>query len=101
MHKTGPRAESMETALDEADRLRTENAWLRRLLAEHNIPIPVFGWDNPAAAPTTTPTAQMSTHDRAANWHGSITTHDARFSGRSMTVRMTWTSLAAILRVAR
>ena len=91
----------METALDEADRLRTENAWLRRLLAEHNIPIPVFGWDNPAAAPTTTPTAQMSTHDRAANWHGSITTHDARSSGRSMTVRMTWTSLAAILRVAR
>ena len=87
MHNKDARAESMEAALDEADRLRIENARLRRLLAEHHIPIPVFGWDNPPAAPVTTPTAETSTQDRAAQ---RIALYRSLFRGREDVYAVRW-----------
>ena len=45
----------LKSDLAESRRLRDENARLRRLLAEHGIPIPVTSLDNKAPAPTGAP----------------------------------------------
>lgn len=66
MHKRDPEARSIGAALDEVTRLRIENARLKRLLAEHSIPVPVIAWNSEAPAPGAEPTTELSALDRAA-----------------------------------
>ena len=51
--------------MDEAARLRAENAQLRRLLAQHGIPIPVLDRNREAPLPTAKPAVGGAAGDRA------------------------------------
>ena len=73
--------------MDEAARLRAENAQLRRLLAQHGIPAPVFEQNHQAPPPTVKPAVGAPTGDRAGQ---RIALYRSLFRGRDDVYAVRW-----------
>ncbi|MDE0263754.1 MAG: DEAD/DEAH box helicase family protein [Bryobacterales bacterium] len=89
MHETDARPESTESPMDEAARLRAENAQLRRLLAQHGIPAPVPERNDQSPLPTAKPVAVVAAGDRAAQ---RIALYRSLFRGRDDVYAVRWAS---------
>lgn len=66
MNERDPRKRLIESALEESARLREENSRLRRLLAEHGIPIPTAASNNEAPSPAGELLGERTVPDKAA-----------------------------------
>ena len=66
MNERDPRKRLIESALEEPARLREENSRLRRLLAEHGIPIPTAASNNEAPSPAGELLGERTVPDKAA-----------------------------------
>ena len=66
MNERDPRKRLIESALEESARLREENSRLRRLLAEHSIPIPTAASNNEAPSPAGELLGERTVPDKAA-----------------------------------
>lgn len=75
--------------MDEAARLRAENAQLRRLLAQHGIPAPVPERNDQSPLPTAKPVAVVAAGDRAAQ---RIALYRSLFRGRDDVYAVRWAS---------
>lgn len=73
--------------MDEAARLRAENAQLRRLLAQHGIPIPVLDRNHQAPLTAARPAAAVAAGDRAAQ---RIALYRSLFRGRDDVYAVRW-----------
>ena len=66
MNERDPRKRLIESALEESARLREENSRLRRLLAEHGIPIPTAASNNEAPSPAGELLGERTVPDKTA-----------------------------------
>ena len=66
MNERDPRKRLIESALEESARLREKNSRLRRLLAEHGIPIPTAASNNEAPSPAGELLGERTVPDKAA-----------------------------------
>ena len=66
MNERDPRKRLIESALEESALLREENSRLRRLLAEHGIPIPTAASNNEAPSPAGELLGERTVPDKAA-----------------------------------
>ena len=75
---------SFERRDEENQLLREENAWLRRVLAAHGIPVPQFTPDDARPVQTITPAAVENRRNALANGSRSS---GACFAGEKMSMR--------------
>jgi hypothetical protein len=89
MIRKGSQPVSFESANAECSRLREENARLRQLLTEHNIPIPPTA---PAAQPCAQPLAVLPPDERQERARKRIALFRSLFRGREDVYARRWES---------
>ena len=87
MNQGDLRQTPIESALAEATRLREENSRLRRLLAEHGIPIPAAAWKSEAPSPAQELPGERTAPDRAEQ---RIALFRSLFRGREDVYAVRW-----------
>ena len=90
MDERDPQIARLKSALAESRRLRDENARLRRLLAEHGIPISSTSLDNKASVPTGAPLGDRTTVSGKAEQR--IALFRSLFRGREDVYAVRWES---------
>ena len=90
MKERNPQLARLESALAESRSLRDENAQLRRLLAEHGIPISEIPLENRAPAPTGEPLGDRTTVSGKAEQR--IALFRSLFRGREDVYAVRWES---------
>ena len=90
MNERDPQLGRIKSALAESRSLREENARLRRLLAEHGIPISATSLDNKAPVPTGQPLGDRTTVSGKAEQR--IALFRSLFRGREDVYAVRWES---------